>query len=213
MHTFNAPTGGIDGCAKSRLGRPPCLWSPSSRPSWPAASRWSARASPPATWSWARAGSSARAGGCGNASLQHAARSCEPPSRRGLHHSRPAQRLAFRVALPYLDSPDRARQGNRVRCEVTTGASARTWSSEDRAIFERFVGESRCLLFDAGCRAFHDAGEPATPRPEADRGIDLNEEAPAQIDVDAVPTVGVSRRFLCRSLGARLLGPDGFIVL
>ncbi len=151
----------------------------------------------------------------GNASLQHAA---DPAtSVAGEVYIIHAQRndWLFRVALPFLEFrlTELAREAGLV--EVSNGASPRTWSSEDRALFERFVGESRRLLFDAGCRAFNTT--PASQLPataEADRGIDLAEEAPAQIDVDAVPTIGGELALPYAGLWARgYYGPDGFIVL
>jgi hypothetical protein len=151
----------------------------------------------------------------GNASLQHAA--APATSVAGEVYIIHAQRndWLFRVALPFLEFrlTELAREAGLV--EVSNGASPRTWSSEDRALFERFVGESRRLLFDAGCRAFNTT--PASQLPataEADRGIDLAEEAPAQIDVDAVPTVGGELALPYAGLWARgYYGPDGFIVL
>jgi hypothetical protein len=151
----------------------------------------------------------------GNASLQHAA--APATSVAGEVYIIHAQRndWLFRVALPFLEFrlTELAREAGLV--EVSNGASPRTWSSEDRALFERFVGESRRLLFDAGCRAFNTT--PASQLPataEADRGIDLAEEAPAQIDVDAVPTIGGELALPYAGLWARgYYGPDGFIVL
>ncbi len=121
----------------------------------------------------------------------------------------------FRAALPYLEDrlTELAEEAGLV--EVTHCASARTWDSEDHAIFDRYVDESLRLLFDAGCRVFHatPASRPAAAA-EADRGVAPAEEETAAIDVDAVPTAGGELALADAGLWARgYYGADGFVVL
>jgi hypothetical protein len=97
----------------------------------------------------------------------------------------------FRAALPYLEHrlTEIAREAGLL--EVTHSASAQaSTSSDERAIFEGFVGASLRLLFDAGCRAFTRPASQLEDAAEADSGLDPAEEEPAQIDVDDVPSVG-----------------------
>lgn len=123
----------------------------------------------------------------------------------------------FRVALQYLEDrlTELAQEAGLV--ELTNCVSARTdhRSDEDRMIFERFVSESQRLLFDAGCRAINAA--PASQLPaaaEANRGVDPADEVPAQIDVDAVPSLGGELGLDCCDLWARGYHcKEGFVVL
>jgi len=121
----------------------------------------------------------------------------------------------FRAALPYLEDrlTELAREAGLL--EVTNCASARTWSGEDHAILDRFVGESLRLLFDAGCRVFHTTPASRSPATaEADRGIAPATDETAEIDVDALPHLGGELALADAGLWTRgFYGAEGFIVL
>lgn len=121
----------------------------------------------------------------------------------------------FRAALPFLEDRLTELAKEAGLAEVTNDASARTWSGEDHAILGHFVSESLRLLFDAGCRVFH--ATPASRLPaaaEGDRGIDAAKNETAEIDVDAVSSVGGELALDDAGLWARgYHGAEGFVVL
>lgn len=150
-----------------------------------------------------------------NASLQQATASAQGVAGEIYLIHAQRENWLFRAALPYLEDrlTELAKEAGLL--EVANCASARTWSSEDRAILDRFIGESLRLLFDAGCRIFHTTSASRPPAAaEADGAIVPANEETAPIDVDAMPHLGGELALAVAGHWARgYYCAEGFVVL